>query len=291
MAVNNRAKRVTDPLDANVRARLRGEVTAYASSGSDHDSAPCLSGLVHAFLLQNPPSSEDDGGDLEERERKEEEEEEEEEGEEDGGAADRAAAAAMRELLDPPAESDPFRIRLAAAAAAEEAWLRRGGRGGGGARLEGPGVSAGSYEYIDVVVAASAAEKNVKGSSRYIVDAEVAAGLEVARATEGYGRVVGAVPALVVARAEAVGRAVRVAAAAARRSLRRQGLHVPPWRKPRYLLAKWLGPYRRTTNPWPSSSSSSSSSSAAAAEVKCRAVGFFPAGSGGFRLAPVARTR
>uniref|UniRef100_A0A6V7QYG5 Uncharacterized protein n=1 Tax=Ananas comosus var. bracteatus TaxID=296719 RepID=A0A6V7QYG5_ANACO len=198
MAVNNRAKRVTDPLDANVRARLRGEVTGYGSSGSDHDAAPCLSGLVHAFLLQNPPSSEDDGGDLEEREREGEEEEEEEE--EEGGAADRAAAAAEEAWLRRGREGGAAAFRRAAMAR-----LRAAGYDAGicKARLEGPGVSAGSYEYIDVVVAAS--EKNVKGSSRYIVDAEVAAGLEVARATEGYGRVVGAVPALVVARAEAVG--------------------------------------------------------------------------------------
>lgn len=62
--------------------------------------------------------------------------------------------------------------------------------------------------------------------SRYIVDADFRAGLEVARATAEYA-VVGAVPAsVVVAREEAVGRAVRVAADAARRSLRSHGLHV-----------------------------------------------------------------
>ncbi|EEE55881.1 hypothetical protein OsJ_04529 [Oryza sativa Japonica Group] len=92
-----------------------------------------------------------------------------------------------------------------------------------------------------------------------------------------YAVVVAAVPAsVVVAREEAVGRAVRVAADAARRSLRSHGLHVPPWRKTRYMLAKWLGPYKRSTATSPSAAGAMPMPAAAAGmDVKCRAVGFF----------------
>ena len=121
------------------------------------------------------------------------------------------------------------------------------------------------------------------------MDADFRAGLEVARATAEYAVVVAAVPArAVVAREEAVGRAVRVAADAARRSLRAHGLHVPPWRKSRYMLAKWLGPYKRS----PSSSSPASGAMPAPGTtgldvIKCRAVGFFPSQT----AAPAARIK
>uniref|UniRef100_A0A0D9V9G6 DUF506 family protein n=1 Tax=Leersia perrieri TaxID=77586 RepID=A0A0D9V9G6_9ORYZ len=282
-------------LDDAVRARLRGDGGGSASSGSEHEASACLSGLVQAFLETEgavageegaAPARNGGGG----------------EGcdSDDGDGPERAAAAAeaVRELLDPPAEEDPFRIRLAAAVAAAmeaEAALRRYGaafRRAVARRLRAAGydagvcksrweasggVTAGTYEYVDVVVAAPAAPvaRRKSGSSRYIVDADFRAGLEVARATAEYAAVVAAVPAsVVVAREEAVGRAVRLAADAARRSLRSHGLHVPPWRKTRYMLAKWLGPYKRSTATSPSAMPVAGA--AGMVDVKCRAVGFFP---------------
>ncbi|GJN20621.1 hypothetical protein PR202_gb08019 [Eleusine coracana subsp. coracana] len=38
---------------------------------------------------------------------------------------------------------------------------------------------------------------------------------------------------------------VAAAADAARASLKKRGLHLPPWRKPEYMRAKWLSPYNR----------------------------------------------
>ncbi|XP_072964984.1 uncharacterized protein [Typha angustifolia] len=287
MAVFVRAKRVTDPLDEKVRARLRGEMAGYSSSGSEHEAATCLSGLVQAFLEAGSAGSEDERSD-----RGSDRDEE--------GGADRAASAAaarVRELLDPPAEMDPFRIRLVAEVTAtmeaEEgmrtagsafrrsvmARLRAMGYDAGicKARWEtSGGITAGSYEYIDVI-------SPEKERMRYIVDWDFATGMEVARATEEYGRVVAAVPKVVVARDEAIGKAVRLMAEAARRSLRRNELHVPPWRKSRYMLAKWLGSYRRTTNPMVTGSG------APAVDVTCRAVGFHVAAADGFRVAPFAR--
>uniref|UniRef100_A0ACD5XJH4 Uncharacterized protein n=1 Tax=Avena sativa TaxID=4498 RepID=A0ACD5XJH4_AVESA len=291
-------------LDDAVRARLRGD-GGCTSSGSDHDASACLSDLVQAFLETDAAGG--GGG-----------------GEEGGGpstkgrdgcdsddddAPGRAAetAASVRALLDPPANEDPFRIMLASAVAAAlhaEAPLRAHGaafrravmrrlRAAGydagvcRSRWESSGgLTAGTYEYVDVVVPAAAASKSARSSARYIVDADLRAGLEVARATAEYAVVVAAVPATaVVAREEAVGRAVRLAADAARRSLRAHGLHVPPWRKSRYMLAKWLGPYKRS----PSSAASPASGAMPThgTDVKCRAVGFFPSPS----AAPAARIK
>ncbi|RCV28728.1 hypothetical protein SEVIR_5G431800v4 [Setaria viridis] len=284
-------------LNDAVRARLRGDDAAGAgctSSGSDHDASACLSGLVQAFLETEAGAAEEGAGPAPK-----------EYDSDDGDGSERAAAAAasVRELLDPPAKEDVFRIRLAAAVAAAmeaEAALRAHGaafrravmrrlRGAGydagvcKSRWEASGgITAGTYEYVDVV-APPAARGGPRG--RYIVDADFRAGLEVARATPEYAAVVAAVPAsAVVAREESVGRAVRVASDSARRSLRAHGLHVPPWRKTRYMLAKWLGPYKRSTTTSPAAMPMPG---AAGLDVKCRAVGFFPPPA----AAPAARIK
>ncbi|CAO1942772.1 unnamed protein product [Urochloa humidicola] len=279
-------------LNDAVRARLRGDDTAgggCTSSGSDHDASACLSGLVQAFLETDAGAAEEGAGPAPK-----------EYDSDDGDAAERAAAAAasMRELLDPPAEEDVFRIRLAAAVAAAveaESALRAHGaafRRAVARRLRAAGydagvcksrweasggITAGSYEYVDVVAPPAATAAAAK-RGRYIVDADFRAGLEVARATPEYAAVVAAVPATaVVAREESVGRAVRVASDAARRSLRAHGLHVPPWRKTRYMLAKWLGPYKRSTATSPAAAGGAMPMPGGAGmDVKCRAVGFFP---------------
>ncbi|XP_010913111.1 uncharacterized protein [Elaeis guineensis] len=281
MAVYVRAKRVTDPLDDKVKARIRGDdrfVTGYASSGSEHDA---LSGLVHAFLESDGPNSHgasasaaaaSDGS---------------EESDSEDGDRSVEVATKVKDLLDPSGKEDPFRLRLmvdvseAAEALAELRWsgsgyrravmvrLREGGYNAGicKARWESSRrLTAGSYEYIDVVVDAA---KEV--AARYIVDVGFAAEFEVARATEEYGSMVAALPRVMVARPEEVRHVVHIAAEAARRSLRRRGMHVPPWRKGKYMLAKWLGPYRRTVNPLPAAAGAAV---AGVGEAKCRAVGF-----------------
>ncbi|OEL20493.1 hypothetical protein BAE44_0018486 [Dichanthelium oligosanthes] len=276
-------------LNEAVRARICGDAAAGAgctSSGSDHDASACLSGLVQAFLETDAGAAEEEAGPAPK---------EYDSDDEDAPARAAAAAASVRELLDPPAEEDVFRIRLAAAVAAAveaEAALRAHGaafRRAVARRLRGVGydagvcksrweasggITAGTYEYVDVV-APPAGRGGPR--SRYIVDADFRAGLEVARATPEYAAVVTAVPAsAVVAREESVGRAVRMASDAARRSLRAHGLHVPPWRKTRYMLAKWLGPYKRSTTTSPAAAGAMPMPGAAGLDVKCRAVGFFP---------------
>ncbi|XP_008778742.1 uncharacterized protein LOC103698490 [Phoenix dactylifera] len=296
MAVYIRAKRVTDPLDDKVKARIRGDdrfMTGYASSGSEHDA---LSGLVHAFLESGGPSSptasavaaaSDDG----------------EESDSEDGDRSVEAATKVKELLDPSGKGELFRLRLlagvseAAEAMAELRWsrsayrravmvrLREGGYNAGicKARWESSGgLTAGSYEYIDVVV--DAAEE--VAVARYIVDVGFAAEFEVARATEEYGRMVAALPRVMVARPEEVRQVVLIAAEAVRRSLRRRGMHVPPWRKGRYMLAKWLGPYRRTVNLIPAAAGAAV---AGVGEAKCRAVGFRAVSPGA--VSPATRTQ
>ncbi|WOL04411.1 hypothetical protein Cni_G13132 [Canna indica] len=308
MAIPARTNRVTGLLDDEAKERLRAAGSGYSSSGSDHGASTCLSGLVHAFLetggRDTPSDAAYSEGASDPDERLDDDASEE---------WDRAAADTVRELMNPRVDMNLFRGMLAgdvSTAAEALAWLRSSCgesafRRAVMARLRAAGfnagickarwdasggLAAGSYEYIDVVAAATSGKE-----TRYIVDLDFAAEFEVARATEEYKAVVAAVPRVAVAEEEAIRRSVRAVADAARRSLRARGLHVPPWRKSRYMLAKWMGPYRRTTNPVPASSLGGMGWPAAEAagprggDVQCRAVGF-PAAS---RLvAPsTARTR
>ncbi|CAL4981239.1 unnamed protein product [Urochloa decumbens] len=126
-------------------------------------------------------------------------------------------------------------------------------------------MSAGSYEYIDVVTAVTAAAgKADADGERYIVDVRFATEFMVARPSGAYAHVLGALPRVLVAQPVVVRQVVRLASKAARRSLKSQGLTVPPWRKKRFVAAKWLGPYRRAPG----------APIVAAGDAMCRTVGF-----------------
>jgi PDDEXK-like family of unknown function len=164
MEVPTRPKRVTGPLCSAVRARLTGESTGYScSSGSEHEAATCLSRLVQAFLEIDNDESDDRNCSREECDG----------GDESGSSGHADCAALIKELLDPAAENDLFRIRLASAVrSATEAekmlrWekpglfrrammgrLRNLGFDAGICKSKwetAGGLTGGSHEYIDVM--------------------------------------------------------------------------------------------------------------------------------------------
>ncbi|KAG6481888.1 uncharacterized protein LOC122017420 [Zingiber officinale] len=270
-AISSRTKQTRDSLslwgDGNGWATGDG---SCSSSGSDHEA---LHSLVHAFFdcdvsdSHPPPDSDADEKSEEYR-------------------LDEAAQFVSEVILD---YGDRFRLRLLSDvrdAADALAALRPTGSGfrrAVMARLRELGYNAGvckvswegsgglvpgNYEYVDVV-AAEEAEKAEE--VRYLVDLSFAAEFRVARASEKYEQLVSRLPEVMVARPEMVRRVVRTVGDAARRSLRQQGMPVPPWRKGRYMMSKWLGSYRRTVNAVPASAGASASGGGGA---KCRTVGF-----------------
>ncbi|KAJ6692977.1 hypothetical protein OIU79_014668 [Salix purpurea] len=77
----------------------------------------------------------------------------------------------------------------------------------------GGGLTAGGYEFIDVVQSKSSTLQN--------------------------------------RRSEDLKTIVRSISDAAKKSLKSRELSLPPWRKNRYMQNKWFGPYRRTVKPSP----------------------------------------
>lgn len=75
---------------------------------------------------------------------------------------------------------------------------------------------------------------------RLIIDIEFKAQFEVARATEEYKQLTKALPTVFVGSEEKVKRIISVLCSAAKQSLQKSGLHIPPWRTSTYMHAKWL---------------------------------------------------
>ncbi|KAF7068211.1 hypothetical protein CFC21_073986 [Triticum aestivum] len=121
-----------------------------------------------------------------------------------------------------------------------------------------PSYPAGEHEYIDAVVGDGA---------RLIVEVHFRSEFEVARSTKAYRAALQALPPLFVGTSDRLGKIVSVVAEAARQSMKKKGLHFPPWRKPEYMRAKWLSPHVRTGDkaaaPSPAASATATAVSAA----------------------------
>ena len=107
-------------------------------------------------------------------------------------------------------------------------------------------AAAGDYEYIDVVVAAGEDGAGAATSSRLVVDIDFRSQFQLARPAPWYAHLWARLPAVFVGPRARLRKAVSLLCAAAQRSLRESGLHVPPWRRSGYMQAKWLGTPERT---------------------------------------------
>ena len=85
------------------------------------------------------------------------------------------------------------------------------------------------------------------GGERILVDVDFRSEFEIARSTKSYRALLQSLPSTFVGTADRVSEIVTVVSAAAKQSLKKKGLHFPPWRKPEYMRAKWLAPHERET--------------------------------------------
>ena len=63
---------------------------------------------------------------------------------------------------------------------------------------------------------------------------------ELARPTASYKEMINKLPMISVGAEEKLNRIIPLLCSAAKSSLKENGLHVPPWRKPAYVRSKWL---------------------------------------------------
>ncbi|KAJ1263690.1 hypothetical protein BS78_09G205400 [Paspalum vaginatum] len=98
-----------------------------------------------------------------------------------------------------------------------------------------PEIPSGEHSYVDVVVPTRSGK-----AVRVVVEPSFRAEFEMARGGAEYRALVAALPDLFVARPEKLRAVVRVMCGAARQCARENGMHMAPWRKHRYMEAKWL---------------------------------------------------
>ncbi|KAJ1254570.1 hypothetical protein BS78_K029300 [Paspalum vaginatum] len=240
-------KKATAALDEAARARLRGTfisdiASSSAAASGRADAEDDLMDLVDAFYNGYREHGTDDGGVAKD------------------AVASRTTESEWKEtvrlaLVDAAADGGAARIRAEA-----ERIVRGAGptvAGGGRTRkkhlverLRARGFNAGlcrsswerssripapgTYEYVDVTTVGSP-------SSRYIVEVNVAAEFEIARPSGEYQDLVSSLPAVLVARPEALKELAAAMCGAAAESIRGAGMHVPPWRRVAYVQAKWSG--------------------------------------------------
>lgn len=84
-----------------------------------------------------------------------------------------------------------------------------------------------------------------EGEQRLLVDVDFKSEFKIARSTKSYRAVLQSLPAIFVGQPERLQQIVGLVAEAAKRSLKKKGLLVPPWRRPDYMKSKWLASHSR----------------------------------------------
>ncbi|XP_006655496.2 uncharacterized protein LOC102702760 [Oryza brachyantha] len=98
-----------------------------------------------------------------------------------------------------------------------------------------PDIPSGEHSYVDVVVPTRSGK-----AVRVVIEPSFRGEFEMARGGAEYRALVAALPEVFVGRAERLRGVVRAMCAAAKQCARESGMHMAPWRKQRYMEAKWL---------------------------------------------------
>lgn len=96
----------------------------------------------------------------------------------------------------------------------------------------------GVYEYIDIMLMIK--DNDVETPKRVIIDLDFKSQFELARPTESYKELIDALPCIFVGSEEKLRKIISLLCTEAKLSLKKSGLHVPPWRKFGYMQSKWL---------------------------------------------------
>ncbi|XP_024015150.1 uncharacterized protein LOC112088915 [Eutrema salsugineum] len=100
-----------------------------------------------------------------------------------------------------------------------------------------PSFPAGEYEYIDVII----------GEERLLIDIDFRSEFDIARQTSGYKALLQSLPFIFVGKSDRLSQIVSLISEAAKQSLKKRGMHLPPWRKAEYMRSKWLSTYVRAS--------------------------------------------
>lgn len=84
------------------------------------------------------------------------------------------------------------------------------------------------------------------GGERLIIDIDFRSEFAIARPTKAYKLVLQALPSIFIGKPDRLEKIIGIVCDAAKQSLKKKGMPVPPWRKADYIKSKWLSPFTRT---------------------------------------------
>lgn len=89
--------------------------------------------------------------------------------------------------------------------------------------------------------------RSKRGEVRVVIELNFRAEFEMARASEDYNRLISRLPEVFVGKAERLGALIKILCSAAKKCMKEKNMHLGPWRKYKYMQAKWLGTCERST--------------------------------------------
>lgn len=84
------------------------------------------------------------------------------------------------------------------------------------------------------------------GDVRVVIELNFRAEFEMARASDKYNRLISRLPEVFVGKAERLRALIKILCSAAKTCMKEQKMHLGPWRKHKYMQAKWLGTCERS---------------------------------------------
>ncbi|KAL2484249.1 hypothetical protein Fot_45693 [Forsythia ovata] len=122
-----------------------------------------------------------------------------------------------------------------------------------------PNIPSGEHTFLDVRDNSS----SKKGEIRVIIELNFRAEFEMARANEEYNSLIRKLPEIFVGKIERLLALLKILCSAGKKCMKEKKMHMAPWRKHRYMEAKWLRICERLTSTPPLSTGYSGRAAAA----------------------------
>ncbi|CAL0333860.1 unnamed protein product [Lupinus luteus] len=104
------------------------------------------------------------------------------------------------------------------------------------------GIPSGEHTYMEVID-----KSNIKrGEVKVVIELSLRGEFEMARANEEYNQLLSKLPEVFVGKSERLKVLVKIMCSAAKKCMKDKKMHLAPWRKQKYMLAKWVGTYDRS---------------------------------------------
>lgn len=100
-------------------------------------------------------------------------------------------------------------------------------------------IVAGEHTYMEVTDNSTSNAK--RGVVKVIIELNFRGEFEMARGNEDYNQLVRRLPEVFVGKAERLRVLVKIMCSAAKKCMKEKKMHLGPWRKYKYMQAKWVG--------------------------------------------------